>query len=99
LRRAVRVVRVVLVPTYVYETIPADAATKPLLFEVQQKMADAPLTQHPETGEPVRRVLTAPFLGGMSHKSDAPAAGEEPSAAGCGMGMCGMGGCGGLGEA
>lgn len=84
-----------LVPTYVYETIPADDGARPVVFEIQQRMADAALTHHPETGEPVRRVLTAPFLGGVAHKSDAPVARDEPGAGGCGMGMCGMGGCGG----
>jgi hypothetical protein len=29
-------------------------------FEAIQRMADAPLTTHPETGEPVRRVLAEP---------------------------------------
>ena len=81
-------------PTYVYETVPTDGSA-PRTFEVVQQMADAPLTTHPETGEPVHRVLTAPFLGGMSSGSDA---GPAPSFGGCGMGACGMGGCGG-GEA
>ena len=44
--------------TYVYETIPKDPKKKPRQFEVQQKMSDPPLTKHPETGEPVRRVIT-----------------------------------------
>lgn len=74
-------------PTYVYETIPADG-TAPVRFEVQQKMADEPLTVHPDSGEPVMRVMTAANLGGVaSTKAAAPAMG-------CGMGMCGMGGCG-----
>jgi hypothetical protein len=29
-------------------------------FEVLQKMSDAPLTKHPETGEPVRRTFAEP---------------------------------------
>jgi predicted nucleic acid-binding Zn ribbon protein len=44
--------------TYVYETIPKDPKKKPRQFEVQQKMSDPPLTKDPETGEPVRRVIT-----------------------------------------
>ncbi|MCE9579345.1 MAG: zinc ribbon domain-containing protein [Deltaproteobacteria bacterium] len=72
-------------PTYVYETLPADG-TAPVRFEVQQKMADAPLTAHPETGEPVMRVMTAANLGGVA-STPAPSMG-------CGMGACGMGGCG-----
>ncbi|HEY1170639.1 MAG TPA: zinc ribbon domain-containing protein [Verrucomicrobiae bacterium] len=43
--------------TYVYETIPKSAKQKPKQFELQQKMSDAPLTKHPETGEPIRRVI------------------------------------------
>jgi predicted nucleic acid-binding Zn ribbon protein len=44
--------------TYVYETIPQKPGEKPRQFEVQQKMSDAPLTHDPETGKPVRRVIT-----------------------------------------
>jgi predicted nucleic acid-binding Zn ribbon protein len=44
--------------TYVYETIPRNPKEKPRRFEVQQKMSDPALTTHPETGEPVRRVIT-----------------------------------------
>lgn len=44
--------------TYVYETIPANPKQKPRRFEVQQKMSDPPLTHDPETGVPVRRVIT-----------------------------------------
>jgi predicted nucleic acid-binding Zn ribbon protein len=44
--------------TYVYETIPQKRGEKPRQFEVQQKMSDAPLTHDPETGVPVRRVIT-----------------------------------------
>ena len=43
-------------PTYIYETInPRKAGRR---FEVRQNMNDAPLTADPETGEPVRRVIT-----------------------------------------
>lgn len=79
-------------PTYVYETVPADG-TRPVTFEVQQKMADAPLTAHPVTGVPVKRVMTAPNLGGFAGSSSAAAEScDTPS--GCGMGACGLGGCG-----
>jgi predicted nucleic acid-binding Zn ribbon protein len=44
--------------TYVYETIPANPKAKPRRFEVEQKMSDAPLKKDPETGLPVRRVIT-----------------------------------------
>ena len=48
-------------PIYVHETIPADDA-EPTRFEVMQRMSEPALTEHPETGEPVRRVITAPAL-------------------------------------
>ena len=46
-------------PLYVYEVVKPDG-TGGEQFEVFQKMADEPLTKHPETGEPVRRVFTEP---------------------------------------
>jgi hypothetical protein len=46
-------------PIYVYEVVLPDG-TGGEQFEVFQKMADDPLTKHPETGEPVRRVFTEP---------------------------------------
>lgn len=50
-------------PMYVYEMIRDDGQPADR-FEVMQKMSDEPLTVHPETGEPVRRVISAPFVGG-----------------------------------
>lgn len=44
--------------TYVYETVPTNPEEKPRRFEVQQKMSDPPLKVDPQTGEPVRRVIT-----------------------------------------
>lgn len=44
-------------PIYVYET-----RTSGEVFEVHQSMRDAPLIAHPETGEPVRRVILPPNL-------------------------------------
>lgn len=44
--------------TYVYETIPKKKGQKPKRFEVEQSMKDDPLTKHPETGEPVKRVIS-----------------------------------------
>jgi predicted nucleic acid-binding Zn ribbon protein len=50
-------------PTYEYEVIEPDGSPGER-FEVEQPMADPPLTVHPETGQPVRRVITAPRIGG-----------------------------------
>lgn len=44
--------------TYIYETIPNKPRQKPRRFEVVQKMSDPPLEKDPETGLPVRRVIT-----------------------------------------
>ena len=44
--------------TYVYETIPKNAKTKPRRFEIEQKMTDPPLKTDPKTGLPVRRVIS-----------------------------------------
>lgn len=49
-------------PTYVYETIPQQEGEEPERFEVKQSMLDDALEVQPETGKPVRRVIT----GGIS---------------------------------
>jgi predicted nucleic acid-binding Zn ribbon protein len=59
--------------TYVYETIPKIPGIEPRRFEVRQSMKDAPLTADPETGEPVRRIITGGY-GMIAQKSAAPAA-------------------------
>ena len=46
-------------PLYVYEVVLPDG-TGGEQFEVLQKMSDAALTKHPETGEPVRRLFGEP---------------------------------------
>ena len=45
-------------PMYLYETIPSSPSELPDRFELRQSMAEPCLTQHPETGAPVRRVLS-----------------------------------------
>jgi len=45
-------------PTYIYETMPADPAETPRRFEVIQKMSDEPLRNDPDTGLPVRKIIT-----------------------------------------
>lgn len=45
-------------PTYIYETVPIDPETEPRRFELVQRMGDPALTEDPETGEPVKRILT-----------------------------------------
>lgn len=50
-------------PTYVYEVIPTSGGSGER-FECVQKMTDDPLTTHPETGEPVRRVFLPTWIAG-----------------------------------
>ncbi|MEZ6055217.1 MAG: zinc ribbon domain-containing protein [Planctomycetaceae bacterium] len=66
-------------PIYVYEIldhVPSDEGLEvfakpeegeglpPVTFEITQRISDPPLTVHPETGQPVRRIIQAPFIGG-----------------------------------
>jgi predicted nucleic acid-binding Zn ribbon protein len=43
--------------TYVYETIPQKKGQKPRRYEIVQKMTEPALTRHPETGEPIKRII------------------------------------------
>jgi len=44
--------------TYLYETIPRKQGQKARQFEYVQKMSDPALTHDPESGLPVRRIIT-----------------------------------------
>jgi len=68
--------------TYVYETIPSQPGEPPRYFEFKQSMKELPLTKHPETGEPIRRVL----LGGFGVLSSKPAGDQSGPACGPGCG-------------
>lgn len=69
--------------TYVYETIPQRPGENPRQFEVVQSMKDVPLRRHPDTGEPVRRVVTGGFgLMGVGAK-EPPASAAAPCSPGC----------------
>lgn len=48
-------------PTYVYETIPADPEQEPERFEMFQKISEAPLTHHPVSNDPVRKIIAGSF--------------------------------------
>ena len=69
--------------TYVYETIASKPGAKPKYFEIKQRMNEAPLTKHPETGEPIRRVVLGGF-GTLSSKSGS----ESNLGCGCKPGSC-----------
>lgn len=60
-------------PTYIYETVPKKAGGRTRRFEQRQSMNDRPLTKHPETGEPVRRVIAGGY-GFIAQKSAPPPA-------------------------
>lgn len=61
-------------PTYVYETLPR-AGKAVRRFEIHQSIKDAPLTKHPETGEPIRRSIVLgvdPFVRAATIERPAP---------------------------
>lgn len=68
-------------PTYVYETVPRQSGEAPRRFEVVQSMKDAPLTRHPDTGEPIRRVISGGF--GYMEKAGPKASPALAAAAPC----------------
>jgi hypothetical protein len=76
---------------YLYETIPAAEGEEIKRYEIKQSIHDPALSRHPETGEPIRRVIVGGvgFITGKSagSKPNPP----KPSHGGCG---CGGGGCG-----
>ena len=72
--------------TYLYETIPSKPGEEVRRYEIKQSIHDEALTQHPETGEPIRRVI----LGGWGLPSLKSGKSSSSSNTGCG---CGPGGC------
>lgn len=74
--------------TYVYETIPRKSGAQPRQFEIRQHMSDPPLTKHPESGEPIRRIIMGGYgvLGSSSKEADTGA--QAPRSC-CGGGSCG----------
>jgi predicted nucleic acid-binding Zn ribbon protein len=56
-------------PTYVYQVVTEDGSDGET-FEVVQRMSDPPLTKHPQTGAPVRRVIQPPILPGAGSDHD-----------------------------
>jgi hypothetical protein len=71
--------------TYVYETIPQRDGEELRRFEVVQSMKDAPLTRDPQSGAPVRRVISGGFgLMRVGGEKSAPAvAPAAPCSPGC----------------
>ena len=75
-------------PTYLYETVPSTPTETVQRFELRQGFNDSVLAQHPETGAPVRRVISG-GLGLMTKGSDSSSLPE--AGPGCGPGSCGCG--------
>ncbi|MBP82755.1 MAG: hypothetical protein CMO61_02785 [Verrucomicrobiales bacterium] len=69
-------------PTYVYETIPEDPSEGVIQFEIKQSIKDDALSTHPETGVPVKRVIS----GGISIMPRKGGASEGESC--CSGGSC-----------
>jgi predicted nucleic acid-binding Zn ribbon protein len=57
-------------PVYTYQII-NDDGTPGESFETVHGMNDPPLTVHPETGQPVQRIYTAPHIAGWSNSRKA----------------------------
>jgi predicted nucleic acid-binding Zn ribbon protein len=74
-------------PTYLYETIPNNSTEPTQQFEVRQGFAEEPLRAHPDTGVPVRRVIS----GGLGLMSKGAGATLPEPGPGCGPGSCGCG--------
>ena len=68
-------------PTYVYETIPKSSKEKSTRFELKQSMKDTPISEHPITGQPVRRVIS----GGISASTNGT---SSQSSSCCASGSC-----------
>jgi predicted nucleic acid-binding Zn ribbon protein len=71
---------------YIYETIPARPGEDVKRYELQQSMKDAAFEKHPETGEPIRRVITGGvgfISAGKTNPSSAPSGGCHGGGCGC----------------
>jgi len=77
---------------YEYEILGPDGVARGI-YEAEQRMGEAPLTEHPITGEPLRRILSVTFAHGSSHKADVSSCSSGTCggsvAGGCASGMCG----------
>jgi predicted nucleic acid-binding Zn ribbon protein len=74
-------------PIYIYETIPDHPHARPRRFEVRQAMDEPPLTADPETGAPVRRVIS----GGLTTMTKKGTSGLPQPGPGCGPDTCSCG--------
>ncbi|MDX1604706.1 MAG: hypothetical protein R3202_00865 [Candidatus Competibacterales bacterium] len=66
-------------PTYVYRSL----RDPDLTYEFSQSMNDEPYREHPETGEPLRRILAAPAIHRRGLKRSARVDKRSPAATAC----------------
>jgi len=69
-------------PVYVYETIPQLPDQPVRRFELKQSMSEPALSRDPDSGQPVRRVISGGY--GLMLKGDA----GDASAGECANGSC-----------
>lgn len=67
--------------TFLYETIPASEGGEVTQYEIKQSMNELPLTKHPETGEPIRRVILGGW--GLVTSSSSAKSGCDCGPSGC----------------
>lgn len=71
-------------PTYVYETIPQFEGEPTKRLEIRQSMKDAALTQHPDSGQPIRRIpVGGTGLMGASSTASSSSGGSCGTGCGC----------------
>jgi hypothetical protein len=75
---------------YEYEILGPDGSVRGI-YEAEQRMSEAPLTRHPETGEDLRRILSRTFAQTASPRPQCKnvSCGFADREGGCGAG----GGC------
>ena len=67
-------------PYYTYESL----VNKGLRFEIKQSIHDAPIEHHPESGEPIRKIITAAAIKLPGLKRSAVVNKLSPAATACG---------------
>ena len=67
-------------PYYTYESF----IQKGLRFEIEQSIHDAPLTCHPESGEPIKKIITAVAIRKSGLKRSTVVNKLSPAATACG---------------
>jgi predicted nucleic acid-binding Zn ribbon protein len=75
-------------PIYEYETIPQSEKDPVRRLEIRQSMSEKPLSKHPETGQPIKRVYAGFSVGASNTYSYAP---QPNSGCACNPGgTCGL---------